>query len=94
MHRACLNHDDYHTATYESQLERVMDGSAGGELGIGRVRLRLEVRDYVTSFKPLDGKGAAGTRNDVVMAGLRFVKRSTGARGESPADPNGAFQPG
>jgi raffinose/stachyose/melibiose transport system substrate-binding protein len=28
MHRACLNHDDYHTATYESQLERVMDGSA------------------------------------------------------------------
>lgn len=51
-------------------------GSAGGELGIGRVRLRLEVRDYVTGFKPLDGVGTASTRNDVVvMAGLRFVRR-------------------
>lgn len=51
-------------------------GSVGGEIGLGRVRLRLEVRDYVTGFKPLDGVGAADTRNDVVvLAGLRFVKR-------------------
>jgi hypothetical protein len=47
--------------------------TVGGELGIGRVGLRLEVRDYVTGFKPLVGAGKSGTRNDVVvMAGLRF----------------------
>jgi hypothetical protein len=51
-------------------------GSAGAELGIRRVRLRLEVRDYVTGFRPLDGVGAARTGNDVVvMAGLRLVRR-------------------
>jgi len=51
-------------------------GSAGGELGVGRVRLRLEARDYVTGFKPLSGVGAARTGNDVLMmAGLRFVAR-------------------
>jgi len=47
--------------------------AAGGELGIGRVGLRLEVRDYATGFKPLVGVGKSDTRNDVVvMAGLRF----------------------
>lgn len=51
-------------------------GAAGGELGTSRVRLRVEVRDYVTSFKPLAGAGQAATRNDVVvMAGLRLVGR-------------------
>lgn len=51
--------------------------SAGGELGMGRVHLRLEVRDYVAGFKPLNGLGASTTRNDVVaLIGLRFVARS------------------
>jgi hypothetical protein len=51
-------------------------GSAGGELGIRRVRVRLEARDYVSGFKPLAGAGAARTGNDVVvMVGLRFVSR-------------------
>jgi hypothetical protein len=51
-------------------------GSVGGELGVRRVRVRLEARDYVTGFKPLSGAGAARTGNDVVlMAGLRFVSR-------------------
>jgi hypothetical protein len=48
-------------------------GSVGGELGVGRVGLRLEVRDYAAGFKPLIGAGKSDTRNDVViMAGLRF----------------------
>ena len=48
----------------------------GGELGIKRVGLRLEVRDYVSGFKPLAGGGTAATGNDlVVMAGLRFRTR-------------------
>ena len=51
-------------------------GSVGGEFAIHRVHLRLEVRDNVSSFKPLAGGGKAATRNDVVvMLGLRFVKK-------------------
>jgi hypothetical protein len=50
--------------------------SAGAELGVRRVRLRLEARDYVTDFKPLDGAGASRTGNDVVItAGVRLVSR-------------------
>lgn len=52
--------------------------TAGGELGMGRVGLRLEVRDYATGFKPLIGAGKSGTRNDVViMFGLRFNRQHT-----------------
>lgn len=51
-------------------------GSVGGELGIRRVRVRLEARDYLSGFKPLSGEGTVRTGNDVVvMAGLRFVSR-------------------
>ncbi len=47
-------------------------GALGGELGLGRVALRVEARDYVAGFKPLTGSGIADTRNDVsIMAGLR-----------------------
>lgn len=50
-------------------------GSVGGELGVGRVRLRIEARDYLTGFKPLGGAGTTRTGNDVaLMAGLRFVR--------------------
>jgi len=53
--------------------------SVGGEFAIHRVHLRLEVRDNVSSFKPLAGGGKAATRNDVVvMLGLRFVKKEGG----------------
>lgn len=49
---------------------------AGGEVGYGRVGLRLEVRDYMSGFKPLVGAGQSEARNDVVvMAGLRFNRR-------------------
>lgn len=48
--------------------------AAGGELGMGRIRLRLEARDYVSQFKSFGGGGAV-TRNDVtVLAGLRFTR--------------------
>ena len=52
-------------------------GSAGGEVGIGRrVKLRIEARDYLTGFKPLDGRVGNETRNDVsVMMGLRLKVR-------------------
>jgi hypothetical protein len=50
-------------------------GSVGGELSLSRVRVRLEVRDYLTWVTPL---GTSGTtrRNDVsVLAGLRLALR-------------------
>ncbi|HJR63850.1 MAG TPA: outer membrane beta-barrel protein [Gemmatimonadaceae bacterium] len=40
----------------------------GGELGLGRVGLRLEARDYVSRFEPLTGNGDTKTRNDVMVA--------------------------
>ena len=50
--------------------------SAGGEVGVRRLRLRLEARDYVAGFKPLAGAGTSRTGNDVVvMVGLRLVAR-------------------
>jgi hypothetical protein len=51
--------------------------TAGGELGIGRVGMRLEVRDYATGFRPLIGAGKSDRRNDVVIMGaLRFNRRA------------------
>lgn len=51
-------------------------GSVGSELGVRRVRIRLEARDYVAGFKPLTGTGAARTGNDVVvLAAVRVVGR-------------------
>lgn len=50
--------------------------SAGADLGIRRVHVRLEARDYVSGFKPLSGQGASRTGNDVVvMVGLRILSR-------------------
>jgi hypothetical protein len=50
--------------------------AVGGDVGIRRVHVRVEVRDYVGGFTPLAGGGHGATRNDVVvMAGLRFSGR-------------------
>ena len=54
-------------------------GMEGGHVignSLERLRaFRVEARDYVTEFRPLDGVGPAATRNDVVMlVGLSFVK--------------------
>ena len=51
-------------------------GAIGGEVGVSRVGVRLEVRDYATGFKPLVGAGKSDARNDIVMmVGLSFKKR-------------------
>lgn len=43
-------------------------GALGGEVGFGRLGLRLEARDYISRFEPLTGNGDAKTRNDVTIA--------------------------
>lgn len=50
-------------------------GAVGGEIGVRRVGVRLEMRDYATGFRPLVGAGRSDLRNDVVvMVGLRIKK--------------------
>lgn len=56
-------------------------GSVGGELGVGRVGLRVEARSYLSGFKPLTGTGGSYVRGDVfVMAALRFNRHTTARR--------------
>jgi hypothetical protein len=43
-------------------------GALGGEVGFGRLGLRLEGRDYVSRFEPLTGNNDTKTRNDVTLA--------------------------
>lgn len=67
---------NYRHLTIDATHNLAAYGSLGGELGIGRVRLRMELRDYVSDFAPLRGDGASTSRNDlVVMAGLRLARR-------------------
>ncbi|MBK6307127.1 MAG: hypothetical protein IPF87_23545 [Gemmatimonadetes bacterium] len=50
--------------------------SLGSKLGMGRVRLRIRARDYVSGLKPLTGTGRTATRQDVtILAGLRLAKK-------------------
>jgi len=54
--------------------------TVGGELGIGRVGVRLEARDYAAGFKPLRSAGASTVRNNVVMMiALRFNRTRASA---------------
>jgi len=49
--------------------------SVGGELGLARVRVRLEVRDYLTWAAPF-GTSGTSSRNDIaVLAGVRIGLR-------------------
>lgn len=49
--------------------------SAGGELGVSRVRVRVEVRDYLTWASP-DATSNVTRRNDVaVLVGVRLAVR-------------------
>lgn len=49
-------------------------GAVGGDLGFGRVGLRVEARDYISRFKPLIGEGDAEARNDIALAAGLYVR--------------------
>lgn len=72
---------DYRSLDVDASHHATAYASAGGEFGVRRVRLRIDVRDYVSGSKSLARAGDSsspngGTRNDiVVMAGLRLVRR-------------------
>jgi hypothetical protein len=66
---------DYRNVDAATRHDLTTYASAGGELGLSRVRVRLEVRDYLTWATPRDG-ASAGRLNDVaVLAGLRLGLR-------------------
>ena len=51
--------------------------AVGGEVGIGRLGVRLEVRDYVAGFKPMAGVGDSHARNDVVITAAVRINRTS-----------------
>ena len=63
---------NYRDLNVDSKTNFAGYGVLGGELGFGRLGLRLEGRDYVSQFQPFNG-GDSKTRNDVTIAtGLSF----------------------
>lgn len=67
---------NYRTLEVDAVHNLTAYGSVGGEVGLGRVSVRLEARNYVSGFKPLRGTGGTVTRNDVVLlGGLRLGTR-------------------
>jgi hypothetical protein len=65
---------NYRDLDVDSKTNVAGYGTLGGELGYGRIGLRVEGRDYVSQFKPFTG-GDSKTRNDVTVAAglsLRF----------------------
>ena len=64
---------DYHHIRTNATHNLSGYGSVGGELGVGRVGLRVEARTYLSGSKPLVGTGTSVARSDfVVMAAVRF----------------------
>jgi len=67
---------NYRSITMDATHNLAAYASVGGELGMGPVALRLEARNYIAGFKPLDGQGSSETRNDVaLMFGFRWLGR-------------------
>jgi hypothetical protein len=68
---------NYRGLEFDATHNAAAYGTVGGEAGLGRVRLRLDVRDYIAGFKPLDGIGISSTHNDVVaMFAVSFVRHT------------------
>jgi hypothetical protein len=59
---------NYRDLDVDSKTNVAGYGALGGELGFGRLGLRVEGRDYVSRFEPLTGTGDAKTRNDLTFA--------------------------
>ena len=69
---------NHHSLAIDATHDLAGYAATGGELAKGRLRVRAEVRDYVTGFKPLVGGGTAATRNDIAaLIGLRITKRGS-----------------
>lgn len=64
---------DYRDLDVDASTNLAGYGALGGDIGVGAVALRVEVRNYVSRFRPLSGGGGGETRNDIgVAAGLSY----------------------
>lgn len=62
---------NYRNLDFRSTTDVDGYGSVGAELGYGRIGLRVEGRDYLSQFHPLNGIGLTTNHNDVALgAGL------------------------
>jgi hypothetical protein len=59
---------NYRDLNVDSKTNVAGYGALGGEVGFGRLGLRVEGRDYISRFEPLVGDGDAKTRNDITLA--------------------------
>jgi hypothetical protein len=59
---------NYRDLEVDSKTNVAGYGALGGEVGFGRLGLRVEGRDYVSRFEPLTGNSDTKTRNDVTLA--------------------------
>lgn len=66
---------NYRTLDVDATHNVAAYGAVGGEVGVRRIGVRLEVRDYATGFKPLVGAGRTDARNDVVIMAALRIKR-------------------
>lgn len=66
---------NYRNADVATTHNTAMYASVGGELGLSRVRVRLEVRDYLTWVIPFGTSGTRRRSDVAVLAGLRLALR-------------------
>lgn len=64
----------YRDLEVDGQTNLTGYGAVGGDLGFGRVGLRVEARDYVSRFEPFAGDGDAEARNDLALTAGLFVR--------------------
>jgi hypothetical protein len=58
---------NYRNLDFRSTTDVDGYGAVGGELGYGRIGLRVEGRDYISQFHPLNGIGPTANHNDVAL---------------------------
>lgn len=69
---------DYRSRRADAQHNLAAYASMGGELGVRRVGVRIEARQYVNRFAPMAGSGDADWRSDMLlMAAVRFNRHTT-----------------
>jgi hypothetical protein len=72
---------DYRARHSDARHNLAGYASLGGELGVGRVGLRVEARQYLGRFAPMAGTGPSDVRGDVLlMTALRFNRRAVASR--------------
>lgn len=72
---------DYRSREASATRNVAAYAALGGELGFRRLGLRVEVRQYVGGFAPMDGVGPTPTRSDaMLLTSLRFNRRAVARR--------------